>query len=173
MGHVPESVCDLAVSEFVQFPRKDATMGVDGTFVENTKRNTSVHFVPGNHWFGALMCGHGVQSNLVCDWGYKIDTNEDLQFAEYGPNQHYDWHTDTFTLAGKDQDRKVTVVCLLNQPTEFEGGQFEIRLYNDYVAPLTKGTIIAFPSILEHRVTPVLSGVRYSATMWINGPRFR
>jgi PKHD-type hydroxylase len=63
------------------------------------------------------------------------------------------------------------VVCLLNDG--FEGGEFEVRLYNDYKAPLVKGTMIAFPSILEHRVLPVLSGLRYSATMWFSGPRFR
>jgi predicted 2-oxoglutarate/Fe(II)-dependent dioxygenase YbiX len=38
---------------------------------------------------------------------------------------------------------------------------------------MSHGTIIAFPPILEHRVIPVTSGVRYSATMWFNGPRFR
>jgi PKHD-type hydroxylase len=48
-----------------------------------------------------------------------------------------------------------------------------MRLYSEYTAPLVKGSMIAFPSILEHRVTPVLSGVRYSATMWFNGPRFK
>jgi PKHD-type hydroxylase len=94
-----------------------------------------------------------------------------VQFAEYGPEQHYAWHTDTFALAGKPTDRKITIVCLLND--EFEGGQFQVRLYNDYTAPLEKGTIIAFPSILEHRVIPVTSGIRYSATMWFSGPRFR
>jgi len=49
----------------------------------------------------------------------------------------------------------------------------KVRLYNNYTAPLEKGTIIAFPSILEHRVIPVTSSIRYSATMWFNGPRFR
>jgi PKHD-type hydroxylase len=94
-----------------------------------------------------------------------------VQFAEYGPEQHYAWHTDTFTLSGKPIERKVSVVCLLND--DFEGGEFEVRLYNNYQAPLKKGTMIAFPSILEHRVVPVTSGIRYSATVWFNGPRFR
>ena len=61
----------------------------------------------------------------------------------------------------------------MNNPTEFEGGQFQVKLYQDYTAPLLKGSVIAFPSFLEHRVIPIESGVRYSATMWLNGPRFK
>jgi PKHD-type hydroxylase len=62
---------------------------------------------------------------------------------------------------------------LLNDPAEFTGGEFQIRLYSEYTAPLVKGSVIAFPSFLEHRVVPVTSGVRKSATMWLRGPRFR
>jgi PKHD-type hydroxylase len=111
------------------------------------------------------------KANKECGWEYHLTGSERVQFAEYGQDNHYTWHTDTFTLSGKPEDRKITVVCLLND--EFQGGDFEVRLYNDYNAGLKKGTIIAFPSILEHRVLPVVSGTRYSATMWFNGPRFR
>ena len=61
----------------------------------------------------------------------------------------------------------------MNDPSAFEGGQFQIRFVQEYTVPLQKGMIIAFPSFLEHRVIPITSGVRYSATMWINGPKFR
>ena len=70
-------------------------------------------------------------------------------------------------------DRKITVICLMNDPSEFEGGELQIRLYGDFTPELKKGSLIAFPSVLEHRVTPVTKGVRYSATMWLSGPRFR
>jgi PKHD-type hydroxylase len=109
----------------------------------------------------------------VCGWQYDVDGREAIQFAQYGPDQHYGWHVDVFPLAGKATDRKITTVCLLNDPSEFEGGQFQVRLYQEYSAPLEKGSVIAFPSILEHRVTPVLSGLRYTATIWFHGPRFR
>jgi PKHD-type hydroxylase len=61
----------------------------------------------------------------------------------------------------------------LNDPKEFLGGEFKVRLYQEYIAPLQKGSVVAFPSILGHCVTPVISGVRYSATMWLNGEKFR
>ena len=173
MANVPAETCDKIVAELLVLPGKAATTGVDGLGLQHSTRNTNVRFAPAGHWFENALKGAAIEGNTVCKWEYHITGNETIQLAEYGKDQHYHWHTDTFTLAGRPTDRKLTAVCLLNDPSEFEGGEFQVRLYNEYPAPLTKGSIIAFPSILEHRVTPVLSGVRYSATMWLNGPRFK
>lgn len=148
-------------------------MGVNGDEHSHKNRNTTVRFADPGHWFGFVMRGFGEQANNMCNWGYTIDAHEAVQHAQYGPDQHYDWHVDVFPLAGLPVDRKVTVVCLLSDPSEFTGGDLQIQLYADYTAPLVKGSIIAFPSILYHRVTPVTSGLRSTATMWLSGPRFR
>lgn len=173
IASIPADTCDKLVAEMQTMPGKDATMGIDGAQLQHNTRNTNVRFAPPNHWFEETLKQVANAGNATCKWDYHITGNEAIQFAEYSVDQHYHWHTDTFTLAGTPTDRKITVVCLLNDPSEFEGGEFQMRLYNEYPAPLVKGSIIAFPSILEHRVTPVLSGVRYSATIWLNGPRFR
>ena len=173
LGQVPAALCDAAVAEFSAIPVKEASMGIEADVKDTRTRNTAVCFAPQNHWFGGVLLQHGVQANKAMQWDFEITANEDVQFASYGPEQHYQWHTDTFFLSGRPTDRKVTVVCLLNDPSEFEGGEFQIRLYQEYAAPLTKGTMIAFPSFLEHRVVPVTSGLRKSATMWLSGPRFR
>lgn len=173
LSNISHEVCDKLADEILLLPTKDATMGVDGAQLQHSARNTNVRFAPQNHWFESTLRQIAYDGNAKCRWGYHVTGNECIQFAEYRVDQHYHWHTDTFTLSGAATDRKLTVVCLLNDPLEFEGGEFQIRLYNDYTAPLTKGSIIAFPSILEHRVTPVLSGVRHTATMWLNGPRFK
>jgi PKHD-type hydroxylase len=36
-----------------------------------------------------------------------------------------------------------------------------------------QGSIVVFPSFIEHKVTPVTKGVRYTAVTWANGPSFR
>ena len=36
-----------------------------------------------------------------------------------------------------------------------------------------KGSILIFPSFVEHRVTPVTKGVRKSLVGWYEGPKFR
>jgi len=171
LGKVDSDTCTQAIAELSGIEAKDAAMGIDGAEKNHNTRNTNVRFAQQDFWLAKDFVSFAHQANQVCKWDYNITGQENIQFAEYGPEQHYAWHTDTFALAGTPTDRKITIVCLLND--EFEGGQFQVRLCNDYTAPLEKGTIIAFPSILEHRVIPVTSGVRYSATMWLNGPRFR
>jgi PKHD-type hydroxylase len=173
LGKVPSQICDAACSELELIEPKDASMGIDGADVKHDHRNTTVRFAEDGFWFAGILLEHAMKANRECKWEYDITFHECLQYAEYGPEQHYKWHTDTFALSGAPTDRKVTAVCLMSDVTEFEGGQFQMRLYNEYDAPLEKGTIIAFPSILEHRVTPVISGLRKSATIWLNGPRFK
>ena len=179
MAHLPiwytsemdSDTCNQIIAELSGIEVRDATMGVDGAEKDLRNRNTNVRFGGADYWLGDKFEQFAFEANKVCGWNYDVTGRENVQFAEYGPEQHYAWHTDTFTLAGKPTERKITVVCLLND--EFEGGEFQVRLYNDYTAPLKKGTMIAFPAILEHRVIPVTSGIRYSATMWFSGPRFR
>ena len=173
IGNIPSDLCDRATDEFSRFPLHEATMGIQGNDLNHIHRNTSVRFIDRGHWFEDKLKSVAYIGNKLCDWQYEITGNENIQFAEYGIDQHYQWHTDTFALSGQPLDRKLTAVCLLNDPSEFTGGDFQVRLYTEYNAPLTKGSVIAFPSILEHRVTKVLSGIRKTATMWLNGPRFK
>ena len=173
LGKLPDEICNQAKEELLSFPMREAAMGIDGDVKIESQRSTSVVFAPFDFWLGKDMEQFARMANAECKWDYDIPSREAIQFAQYGVGQHYDWHVDIFPLAGKETDRKVTVVCLLNDPSEFEGGDFQVRLYSEYTAPLEKGSIIAFPSILEHRVTPVTSGFRYSATMWFHGPRFK
>lgn len=173
MGQIPIQVCDLAIESYMALPAKDAAMGANGDLISHAIRNTTVRFATHDHWFGSILLAHGLKANQECGWGFDITGHEAVQFAHYGPDQHYDWHVDTFFLSDMPVDRKVSVVCLMTDPSEFEAGELQIRMYAEYTVPLVKGSVIAFPSMLEHRVTPVISGLRASATMWLNGPRFR
>lgn len=179
MSHLPiwyiedldAATCDRVVAELSALPSREATMGMNGEEKQQATRDTVVRFADHNYWLSDRMEQVAFRANTHCGWDYHITGREAIQFAEYNPGQHYAWHTDTFTLAGQPVDRKLTVLALLND--DFTGGDFEVRLYGDYKAPMRKGAIIAFPSILEHRCTPVLTGKRFSAAMWLNGPRFR
>ena len=171
MGQLGDEMCDRVIAELRVKETADATMGVDGDQTNLSTRKTKVHFAEAGYWLEGIFERFAMEGNKTCKWDYHVTGSERVQFAEYNPGHHYTWHTDTFTLCGKPEDRKITIVALLND--EFEGGDFEIRLYQDYKVPLKKGSMVAFPSILEHRVTPITQGIRYSATMWFNGPRFR
>ena len=173
LGSIPTDVCDAAAREFDELPKQDANMGVSAEVNDHAQRNTSIAFAKADHWFGGILFEFGLGANNQMGWDYALGGHESVQWAEYGASQHYDWHIDTFPLVIAPVERKVSVICLMSDPSEFEGGDFQVRLYQDYTAPLQKGTVIAFPSMLQHRVTPILNGTRRSATMWITGPRMR
>ena len=172
-AQLPIQQVSKAHEEFKKYNKKEASMGIDSSELNKKDRDTAVSFVNIDHWFGIEMFNFACFANRKCKWGYHLEDYEAVQYAEYGPKQHYNWHTDFFMLSGKDCDRKITVICLLNDPSEFEGGDFEIKLRQTYKVSLQKGSIFAFPSMLEHRVVPIISGLRCSATMWVGGPRFR
>lgn len=60
----------------------------------------------------------------------------------------------------------LTVVGVLNDESEYEGGQFII--FDDYEVKLKKGDVVIFPSnfMFPHEVKIVTKGVRYSFTTW-------
>lgn len=173
LGQLDSAVCDKAIAEFEALPAQDATMGADGEMVAQDQRSTLIRFAPTGHWFGGLMYQHALDGNAVCNWEYHVTGHENVQYGQYGEGQRYGWHTDTFTLSGRPYDRKVSVICMLSEPEEFEGGTFMMRLYSEYQPELKKGTLMAFPSIIEHQVLPVTKGLRKSAVIWAYGPRFR
>jgi PKHD-type hydroxylase len=110
-----------------------------------------------------------MHANVLSNWNRQLTYGDTMQYAQYTEGQYYDWHTDRPPICNTPQHRKLTVVCLLNDPIEFEGGNLEIEI-NTTQATLQKGSVIVFPSVLRHRVTPVTKGIRKTATYWINGP---
>jgi PKHD-type hydroxylase len=70
--------------------------------------------------------------------------------------------------------RKLSFSLILSNPNEYIGGDFEI-LIGKKSSPIiqTRGRVIAFPSFVMHRVTPLTSGVRKSIVFWALGPKFK
>jgi PKHD-type hydroxylase len=84
---------------------------------------------------------------------------------------HYDWHVDQGPTVVQ---RKLSLTLQLSEPSQYEGCDLELRAGNlAEVAPRERGTLIAFPSYVLHRVTPIRSGTRKSLVAWISGPKFR
>lgn len=172
-NRIPPDICDAALRELNLLSPMDAGImeSVDKTSTDHATRKATLKFAPPWFWFGGILNQAGLRSNVELGWGFIIDGFQDVQYAEYGVGGHYKWHIDTYVMSGAPKDRKVTVICLLNDPREFEGGQLEIK--NVDVTPMKKGDVVVFPSFIEHRVTPVTKGVRKTATMWLTGPAFR
>ena len=126
--------------------------------------------------------------NDQAGWKYDIRSAENMQITRYQKGGFYRFHSDGRGdhLSTYDEPkskfkngfvRKISMTILLNE--NFEGGEFQFSTYTDqkcYVhsPPINKtGSIIVFPSYMEHRVKPITKGTRYSLVTWFLGPPFR
>jgi PKHD-type hydroxylase len=101
---------------------------------------------------------------------------EPMQLTLYKGNieGHYNWHTDDSVFPNVPA-RKLSFSMLLSDTTEYEGGEFQVKLFGDEIQTLEckKGRAWFFPSYVIHRVAPVTKGIRRSAVLWIGGPPFK
>ena len=64
------------------------------------------------------------------------------------------------------------MTLLLNDPSEFDGG--ELKIAGVETSPIMKqGHATIFASFLQHKVTPITRGVRRSLVMWFGGEPFK
>jgi PKHD-type hydroxylase len=106
----------------------------------------------------------------------QVENICDIQFTEYHSNKggHYDWHIDVNWDGDDFRDRKLSVTVQLSDPSEYEGGGFEFaECQTPDASSRQKGTVLVFPSYLQHRVLPITSGTRKSLVAWFEGPRWQ
>ena len=142
--------------------------GVTGKLDEVVRKNDVVIY-PAYHFLAGTLLNYAMIANHAARWNRDLKGVDCVQYAQYGVDEFYDWHVDTKMLTSDPFHRKLTVVCLLNDPSEFEGGLLELDLVQEQPI-LGKGSVIVFPSHVRHRVTPVSKGIRKTATSWIMGP---
>ena len=102
-----------------------------------------------------------------------IQITEQAQFTEYPEGGFYDWHMDTdVNMQHEPPVRKISMTLLLSPENQFEGGDLELMAPGKRVK-LKQGHAIIFASFLNHRVAPVIRGVRQSLVMWFGGEPFK
>jgi PKHD-type hydroxylase len=107
---------------------------------------------------------------------YRFDLSgfaDQLQYTVYdaGEGSHFDWHID---LVRHSSHRKLSFSLQLSDPASYEGCDLEIHGGpKSLPAPRTRGSLIAFPSYVMHRVTPIRAGTRKALVIWTAGPPFR
>jgi len=135
-------------------------------------------------WVYDLIWSYMMSANEQAGWKYNIVAAESCQVTRYTKNGFYSWHkdgmgshTEIYNIPNNKflhgNTRKLSMSIILN--SNFEGGDFEMqrgRGDNPFNF-LKEGTIIVFPSFMEHRVAPVTKGIRYSLVAWFVGPPFR
>lgn len=164
-----------------QHPVTQTGLGFDGSTNNNNHRSSEIRWInpmDSNSKFIVDMLWYFAQEANKNAFGFDINYLPDIQYTTYNASENgkYDWHCDTFWGNPTMYDRKLSIVIQLTDPSEYEGGDFEIdpqypSLPRDIIRD--KGTVIVFPSFLNHRVTPVTKGTRRSLVSWIQGPKFK
>jgi PKHD-type hydroxylase len=96
---------------------------------------------------------------------------DEIQYAVYDVGDRFDWHLDTG--GGQTSTRKISLSVQLADGGRYAGGDLQFSASSELETARRRGTIIAFPSFLSHRVTEVTHGSRMSLVAWAHGPAFR
>jgi len=121
--------------------------------------------------------------NLLYDYvdmsnrnAFKVNINKkaDIQFTEYLATEggHYNWHHDIDWNRNDGLDRKLSVTVQLSNPAEYEGGDFTFNECESPTQSKEKGTVLIFPSYLQHKISPVTKGTRRSLVAWFEGSKW-
>ena len=175
--------CDELISIGQNEPKINATIGTTEkiTKLDERYRKSIISWIP----FAKAVPSYQVirQWMEVTNNNYfgfdTVQLSEQGQYAEYQKGGFYNWHMDSnIEMASMPTVRKISMALLLNDPKDFEGGDFEIFCgetldseKNKY--KLKQGHAIFFASFLLHRVMPVIKGNRKSLVMWFGGSPLR
>jgi PKHD-type hydroxylase len=164
--------CDDVVKLGRQITKKRASVGTNP--IPNTKiRNSYVCFLS-DYWIKEWFNNYFHVANKSAGWNFQFHQYESFQFTEYKKNQYYKWHHDSF-LHDK-VTRKLSGIITLSDPKDYTGGELEIKTSENKIIKIGKqprGTMMVFPSFLQHRVKPVTSGTRHTLVMWARGENFK
>ena len=170
-ARLPEELLDICKSTF------DTHLGMEGLTGHGYQpefRKTECRYIQRAKRVGAPQPrGIELMEEWINEQGYDY-TPEILQIARYHEGQFYKWHTDG---DGRGY-RKLSMSCLLNNPSEFDGGEMEFKMPDRFhpggivmegqktVMKMKEGCPIVFLPNLEHQVLPVLRGQRDSLVVW-------
>lgn len=175
-GVLNDATIDKILAIGAGLPTKSGAIGGAELINDESYRVSSVAWIPlvsEHYWLYDLLGKYGCLANDRM-WQFAISgCAEEIQFATYHANNqgHYDWHLD---LGTSSCHRKISMSVQLSDPDEYEGGDLTFMTGRSIqTASRKKGTVIAFPSYLLHRVTPVTRGTRRSLVLWLSGEPFR
>lgn len=136
-------------------------------------RSSMIHWMNNEDYKDFLMPIYDIISRnvrMINDgmWRYNYEGYGVFQYSEYTEGDHFNWHIDQIEIKG--ESRKVSFSLGISDESEYEGGDlgFKAAEEEDYYK-IGRGDIIAFPSWMLHKVTPVTKGKRRVLVGWGEG----
>jgi PKHD-type hydroxylase len=170
---VPPEVCDQIIAEHVGSLEKGTVFNNEDSYeTDDNIRRSNISFNVTqdarqlmNHWIGV--------ANREM-FGVDLSGYTEYQFTQYKGEEQgfFEWHMDYNPRNNLAFDRKLSLIIVLSDPRDYEGGELSLGYYSKPVKPI-KGTVIVFPSFLLHKVAEVTKGTRYTLVAWAEGPAWR
>jgi len=177
-GEVPNDVCKKIIDVVKDW--KEGTVETPDREIkgEHNIRKSEI-FWSYEQWIFDYIWKYMDVFNEITGLRYDISGVESIQITKYEKGDYYDFHYDgkgSHKNVVHEKVRKISMTIQLNE--DYEGGEFKVAScnYGEIVTETlekAEGTIILFPSILEHCITPVTSGTRYSLVAWFIGVPFK
>ena len=150
-------------------------------------RISEICFLKEHQWIIELLWPFMEEANQRTGWNFNVDSCESPQLTKYRKGGHYAFHRDGMSdhlslhkypgLNTEPKIRKLSMTLTLND--SYDGGNLEFMSHGNQNCKIhteeefrKPGTLIFFPSFLEHRVAPITKGTRYSVVLWFLGPAF-
>ena len=174
-------MCQTMIENGIQTLEQGKTWGQD----QQQMRKSKICWMNNFH-LGQILYSQLQEVNKNLQWNFQTSVIECIQFTSYGKYDFYDWHRDNDLDKPYEEGylkglvRKISFSILLNNSSEYEGGEFQFELGNPNdtnriktMDDIQMGSALIFPSYINHRVQPVTKGTRYSLVGWICGTQWR
>ncbi len=172
----PSSLKEEQVDNIIELglrqPAQEATVFSSAESMQGI-RSCTVRWLD-DEWLQMLLWQYVEKANAR-GFGLDVERRSEIQLIEYRAEQNagYDWHHDVQWNGQSDLDRKVSLTVQLSRADEYVGGDFEFDEVKTNADFRSKGTVLAFPSYLRHRIHPITAGTRRALVAWFFGPRWR
>ena len=183
---VSSEICNKLIARFDESNFNSGILGAGSQgHINKEIRDTDIQWAEKGDLVECILTRFIMQANQEALWNFDITEPEQVQIGKYKENQFYKQHMDCYikpndiiatgngggVIVPMINQRKISASLLLNDETEYEGG--DLVILDERVKAKKRGTIIVFPSFMAHQVTPVTRGVRYSAVCWMLGPKWK
>jgi len=172
---IPNFLTKSECQQILEFSLENLKLGpaeiisINADRVDKNNRKSNITFFPYYKKFPFLL---EKTTKLLYDninvKGFGLNyKHSEFQFTEYNVGHFFNWHKDVYEDKITEFDRYCSIVIQLND--EYENGNLEIQPTNDEIIILEKGigNLIIFLSDIQHRVTTITNGNRYTLVNWV------
>jgi PKHD-type hydroxylase len=181
--YVDKITCEKIIRELEPLCTQEGKIGPVGDNINTSVRNTKICFIEYTDSRFTYIFDIFWRTALITNdqfFQFNISRLNFLQFSKYEGDltSQYKKHKDVFWINGDPvYHRKLSGMLQLSDPNSYEGGEFQIVDYSIESRPppsdiREQGSILYIPSFVDHQVTPVTKGTRYSIVAWFEGKKW-